>query len=101
MRSVDAAGGIVRIAPMAGLARREVELVDARLHRPVSHVRARLRIHMTDVGAAVEAMPGGLRLLLDEPVFAVAPGQVAVLYDEDGAVVGSGTIAGDREGATA
>jgi tRNA-uridine 2-sulfurtransferase len=92
VRSVDAAAGIVRITPIAGLARREVELVDARLHRPVSHVRARLRIHMADVGATVEATPDGLRLELDEPVFAVAPGQVAVLYDEDGAVVGSGTI---------
>ena len=97
VRSVDAAAGIVRISPIAGLARREVELVDARLHRAVSHVRARLRIHMADVGATVETTPDGLRLLLDEAVFAVAPGQVAVLYDEDGAVVGSGTIAGDRE----
>jgi len=33
----------------------------------------------------------GFSLTLDEPVHAVAPGQVAVLYD-DGAVVGAGII---------
>ena len=97
MRSVDAAAGIVSIAPIAELARREVELTDATLHRPVSRVRARLRVHMADVGADVEPCEGGLRLRLDEPVFAVAPGQVAVLYDEEGVVVGAGTIAGARQ----
>jgi tRNA-specific 2-thiouridylase len=93
VRAVDAAAGIVSITPLAGLARREVELVDARLYRPVSRVHARLRIHMADVAASVEPSPDGLRLLLDEPVFAVAPGQVAVLYDDDGVVVGVGSIA--------
>ena len=97
VRSVDAAAGIVSIAPLSELARREVELTDATLHRPVSRVRARLRVHMADVGADVEPCEGGLRLRLDEPVFAVAPGQVAVLYDEEGVVVGAGTIAGARQ----
>jgi tRNA U34 2-thiouridine synthase MnmA/TrmU len=32
-------------------------------------------------------------------VFAVAPGQVAVLYDDEGVVVGAGTIAGARQAA--
>jgi tRNA-specific 2-thiouridylase len=93
VRSVDAAAGIVSIAPLAALARHTVDLVDARLHRPVSRVQARLRVHMAEVGASVGQLPDGLRLTLDEPVFAVAPGQVAVLYDDDGVVVGSGTIA--------
>jgi tRNA-uridine 2-sulfurtransferase len=93
VRSVDAVAGIVSITPLADLARREVDLIDARLYRPVSRVHARLRIHMTDVAASVEPSPHGLRLLLDEPVFAVAPGQVAVLYDDDGVVVGVGSIA--------
>jgi tRNA-specific 2-thiouridylase len=97
VRSVDAAAGIVSIAPLAELARREVELTDATLHRPVSRVRARLRVHMADVGADVEPSAAGLRLRLDEPVFAVAPGQVAVLYDAEGVVVGAGTIAGARK----
>ena len=80
----------------AALARREVELIDATLHRPVSRVHARLRVHMADVGATVETLTEGIRLHLDEPVFAVAPGQVAVLYDDDGVVVGAGTIAAAR-----
>jgi tRNA-specific 2-thiouridylase len=91
--AVDAAAGIVRVAPLGELARRTVDLVDARLHRPVVRVHARLRVHMPEVAASVEQAPGGLRLALDEPVFAVAPGQVAVLYDDDGVVVGAGTIA--------
>jgi tRNA-specific 2-thiouridylase len=93
VRSVDAAAGIVSITPRAGLARREVDLVDARLYRPLSRVHARLRIHMAEVAATVESAPDGLRLVLDEPVYAVAPGQVAVLYDDDGVVVGVGSIA--------
>jgi tRNA-specific 2-thiouridylase len=97
VRSVDAGAGIVTIAPLRRLARSEVELIDALLHRPVSRVRARLRVHMADVGATVEPCDAGLRLLLDEPVFAVAPGQVAVLYDDDGVVVGVGTIAETRQ----
>jgi tRNA-uridine 2-sulfurtransferase len=97
VRSVDASAGIVTIAPLARLARHEVQLIDATLHRPVSRVRARLRVHMADVGATVEPSGDGLLLRLDEPVFAVAPGQVAVLYDEEGVVVGSGTIAGARQ----
>jgi tRNA-uridine 2-sulfurtransferase len=98
VRSVDASAGIVTIAPLARLGRREVELIDATLHRPVSRVRARLRVHMADVGATVETFGEGVRLHLDEPVFAVAPGQVAVLYDEEGVVVGAGTIAAASQG---
>jgi tRNA U34 2-thiouridine synthase MnmA/TrmU len=45
------------------------------------------------VAASVQSGPAGTRLLLDEPVFGVAPGQTAVLYDESGCVVGSGVIA--------
>ncbi len=96
VKAVDASAGIVTIAPLAALARREVELIDATLHRPVSRVHARLRVHMADVGATVETFEEGVRLHLDEPVFAVAPGQVAVLYDDEGVVVGVGTIAAAR-----
>jgi tRNA U34 2-thiouridine synthase MnmA/TrmU len=52
---------------------------------------------MADVGATVEPTGDGLLLRLDEPAFAVAPGQVAVLYDDEGVVVGAGTIAGARQ----
>jgi tRNA-specific 2-thiouridylase len=96
VRSVDAHAGVVTIAPMARLARHDVDLIDATLYRSVSRVRARMRVHMADVGATVETIDEGLRLHLDEPVFAVAPGQVAVLYDDEGVVVGVGTIAAAR-----
>jgi tRNA U34 2-thiouridine synthase MnmA/TrmU len=39
----------------------------------------------------VTPVAGGFQVELDEPVDAVAPGQVAVLYDDD-AVVGAGVI---------
>ncbi len=45
------------------------------------------------VAARVEQVPGGLRLRLEEPVYGVAAGQTAALYDEAGCVVGSGVIA--------
>ena len=38
------------------------------------------------------ARDDGFALQLDEPVFGVAPGQFAVLYEDD-AVVGAGAIA--------
>ena len=43
------------------------------------------------VGAAVTPTERGFELSLDEPVEAVAPGQVAVLYADE-AVVGAGVI---------
>ena len=50
--------------------------------RPLAHGRRERR-----------AAPGGLRLLLEEPVYGVAAGQTAALYDDAGCVVGSGVIA--------
>jgi tRNA U34 2-thiouridine synthase MnmA/TrmU len=43
------------------------------------------------VPARVRASNGGFALELDEPAQAVAPGQVAALYDGD-AVVGAGVV---------
>jgi tRNA-uridine 2-sulfurtransferase len=45
------------------------------------------------VWATVRADADGFTLDMDEPVSGVAPGQTAVLYDDD-AVVGTGVIAG-------
>jgi tRNA-specific 2-thiouridylase len=39
----------------------------------------------------VAAAANGFRLTLDEPAYGVAPGQAAVLYEDD-AVVGAGII---------
>jgi tRNA-specific 2-thiouridylase len=64
-----------------------------RLHVDVDEVRAKLRYRSAPVEARVAATAGGFSLELDQPVEAVAPGQVAVLYDDD-AVVGAGVITG-------
>jgi tRNA-specific 2-thiouridylase len=62
-----------------------------RLYDAVSEVDAKLRYRSASVGAAVTVTEGGFALELRRPVDAVAPGQVAVLYDGD-AVVGAGVI---------
>jgi tRNA-specific 2-thiouridylase len=65
------------------------------LHLAVDRVEAKLRYRSRPVAAAVTPVGGGFELELDEPVDAVAPGQVAVLYDDD-AVVGAGVIESAR-----
>jgi tRNA-specific 2-thiouridylase len=62
-----------------------------RLYDAVSEAEAKLRYRSPAVGATVTATDDGFALELRRPVDAVAPGQVAVLYDGD-AVVGAGVI---------
>jgi tRNA-specific 2-thiouridylase len=62
-----------------------------RLYDALSEVEAKLRYRSPAVGATVTATDDGFALELRRPVDAVAPGQVAVLYDGD-AVVGAGVI---------
>jgi tRNA-specific 2-thiouridylase len=57
----------------------------------VTRVDAKLRYRSPAVAADVEGDGRGFRLELAEPVYAVAPGQAAVLYEGD-AVVGAGLI---------
>ncbi len=63
-----------------------------RLYVDVDEVEAKLRYRSAPVTARVLETQEGFSLELAEPVEAVAPGQVAVLY-EDNAVVGAGVIA--------
>ena len=58
---------------------------------PIERAEAKLRYRSSPIATAVERLEGGFALELDEPAEAVAPGQVAVLYDGD-AVVGAGVI---------
>jgi tRNA-specific 2-thiouridylase len=83
----------VVVGPRGSLARRTVTAV-GRLYVPVERAAAKFRYRSPVVGATVERRNRGFRLVLDEPVYAVAAGQAAVLYDED-VVVGVGTIARD------
>jgi tRNA-specific 2-thiouridylase len=86
----DAARNTVVVGPRAALARRSVH-ARGRLYIPVERVEAKLRYRSPAVSAAVEETRTGFRLRLDEPAYAVATGQAAVLYEGD-AVVGCGVV---------
>jgi tRNA-uridine 2-sulfurtransferase len=99
---VEPAAGRVVVGERAELAIRTVELerataTDGGGLRP-GPARVRLRAHGTEVACQVVPLgaqgPAGdrVRLDLDEPVDAVAPGQAGVLYDGD-LVLGGGTVA--------
>jgi len=81
----------VVVGPRESLARTSVAVRAGRLFVPVERVEAKLRYRSPAALATVEPSARGFRLSLDEPVYAVAPGQAAVLYEED-AVVGAGLI---------
>ncbi len=89
----DAARNELTVGPRSRLARNEVLVRDARLDSGESRVHAKLRARSPTVAATVQQVPGGLRLVLEEPVYGVAAGQTAVLYDDAGCVVGAGVIA--------
>jgi tRNA-specific 2-thiouridylase len=89
----DAARNELVVGPRSSLACRDVLLRDARVDERTGRVHAKLRARSPTVGAHVEQTPDGVRLLLEEPVYGVASGQTAALYDDDGCVIGSGVIA--------
>lgn len=86
----DPATRTLVVGPKRALAATTVE-ADGRLYLPAGRVEAQLRYRSSPVPATVEPAAGGFRLELDEPVDAVAPGQIAALYVDD-AIVGAGTI---------
>ncbi|MCS7008079.1 MAG: tRNA 2-thiouridine(34) synthase MnmA, partial [Gaiellaceae bacterium] len=82
----------VVVGPREALRATRVE-AEGRLYLPVDRAQVKLRYRSCPVPARVREHAGRLVLELEEPAEAVAPGQVAVLYDED-AVVGAGIITG-------
>jgi len=86
----DAATSTLVVGPRESLATTSVS-ARGRLFADVERVEAKLRHRSPGVGARVVAEEGGFQLELDRPVFGVAPGQAAVLYEGD-TVVGSGLI---------
>jgi tRNA-specific 2-thiouridylase len=62
-----------------------------RLFVPVDRADAKLRYRSPAVPARVTGTARGFRLELEEPAYAVAPGQTAVLYEGE-VVVGSGVV---------
>jgi tRNA-specific 2-thiouridylase len=81
------------VGPRSSLACRGL-IARGRLYLPVDRAEAKLRYRSTPVAAEVTPTPDGFALAFAEPVDSVAPGQVAVLYDRDGVVVGAGVIEG-------
>ena len=51
----------------------------------------KIRYRSAPVSATVRPVPQGFTAELDEPVYGAAPGQTAVVYEED-VVVGAGTL---------
>jgi tRNA-specific 2-thiouridylase len=86
----DAATNTLVVGPRGSLACTTVEATGS-LHVPVERVEAKLRYRSAPVWARVLPRPGGFALELEQPAYGVAPGQIAVLYD-DGAVVGCGLV---------
>jgi tRNA-specific 2-thiouridylase len=84
---------VVVVGPRESLARRTV-LVDGRLYVPVERGEAKLRYRSPAITTRVERVDGGFRLVLDTPAFGVAPGQAAVVYD-DNVVVAAGLVRRD------
>jgi tRNA-uridine 2-sulfurtransferase len=90
--AVQADRGRVVVGPREALQRRSVRVAPGRLLAPAIRVQAKLRYRTDPVWATVRPGRDGFTLDLDEPVAGVAPGQTAVLYDDD-TVVGAGVIA--------
>jgi tRNA-specific 2-thiouridylase len=87
----DAATSTLVVGPKGSLACRNVD-VEGVLHMPTERAEAKLRYRSDPLPARVQATERGFVLELERPALAVAPGQVAALYDEGGAVVGAGII---------
>ncbi len=86
----DRGSNTLVVGSRRALAARHVA-VRGRLYDAVDDVDVKVRYRSPPVGAAVTETTDGFHLDLHEPVDAVAPGQIAVLYDGE-AVVGAGVI---------
>ena len=86
----DPKANTVVVGHRAALARTRISARGS-LHVPTRRVEAKVRYRSPGCRAQVEETARGFRLELDEPAFAVARGQVAVLYEGD-VVVGSGIV---------
>ena len=89
----DPGRNAIVVGPRDALARDSVTVRPGRLHVPVDDVEVKLRYRAPAISGRVTPTSRGFRIDLGEPFYGVAPGQAAVLYDDD-AVVGAGVIAG-------
>jgi tRNA-uridine 2-sulfurtransferase len=86
----DPAANVVVVGPREALARRSV-VASGRLFASVTRGDAKLRYGSPAAPAKISASGDGFRLDFDEPVYGVAHGQTAVVYEDD-VVVGSGVV---------
>jgi tRNA-specific 2-thiouridylase len=89
----DAQTNTVVVGSLESLARTSLAAT-GNLYVPVEEVEAKLRYRSEAVPAYVHPTAAGFRLELAQPVYGVAAGQAAVLY-QDGVVVGAGIIEAD------
>jgi tRNA-specific 2-thiouridylase len=88
--STDARTNTVVVGPREALAKTSLT-ASGRLYAPVGRAGVQIRHRSPAVPAAIEPTSRGFAVELDEPVYGVAPGQTAALYDGD-VVVGAGTL---------
>jgi tRNA-specific 2-thiouridylase len=81
---------VVVVGPRESLARRHVS-VAGRVYVPLTRGEAKLRYRSPAIPADVEETARGFELSLDAPAFGVAPGQAAVVYEDD-VVVAAGLV---------
>jgi tRNA-uridine 2-sulfurtransferase len=86
----DPAANTVVVGPRSALTTSKIA-ARGRLYAPIERAEVKLRYRSPAVPASVVPIQGGFRLLFDEPAYGGAPGQAAVLYEDD-VVVGAGTI---------
>jgi len=87
----DAATNTLVVGPRGSLACTAVD-VSGVLHVPVDRAAAKLRYRSDAIAARVCPHEEGFALELEQPAYGVAPGQIAALYDDGGAVVGCGVV---------
>jgi len=86
----DAATNTLVVGPRGSLACSAVEVCGT-LYAPVADIEAKLRYRSPALPARATETATGFTLELARPAYGVAPGQIAVLYDDD-AVVGCGVV---------
>ncbi|MGZ4407795.1 MAG: tRNA 2-thiouridine(34) synthase MnmA [Gaiellaceae bacterium] len=89
----DARTNTVVVGGRDALARTAIA-ASGHLYVPVERADAKLRYRSDAVPARIRPYDGGFRLELDQPAYGIAPGQAAVLYEDD-VVVGAGVIQAD------
>jgi len=86
----DARTNTVVVGKREALARTTLHAA-GNLYLPVERAHAKLRYRSEAVPARIQLQDAGFRLELDRPAYGIAPGQAAVLYEDD-VVVGAGLI---------